>query len=107
MLNFGKYLKGIEFTLNKLLKNKHFKYGAPFFSFVLIGSFILQQCQTVRYEFRKAQQITKEELEALGYTVPEKQTTLEEHYEKVKHLAHQDWENKRIPRPWEETPQNN
>lgn len=89
-----------------LLNNKHFKYGGPFFTFILVGVVYLRATQSVRYEFKKTSTLTKEELEMVGGKSYKTALTLEEEYEKIKDLEFDDWSNKRGPRMWDETPTN-
>lgn len=58
-----------------------------------------------RYKYRKVSSGTDEELQEM-YAKMKKtsdQITLEEEYEKVKQMDIDSWEQKRGPRPWEES----
>ncbi|KAK6630835.1 hypothetical protein RUM44_003005 [Polyplax serrata] len=75
-------------------------------STILLGIVMLRISQSIRYEFRRVKTLTSEELEyyqSKGINV-NKPVKIEEFYEEIKDLADQEWENVRIPRPWEETP---
>lgn len=55
-----------------------------------------------RYQFSKQKTLTPDEAEKFGIKM--KPRSLESEYEKTKAMNITDWENKRGPRPWEETP---
>lgn len=89
----------------KLLQNKHFKYGVPFLIAVIGGSFGLQFYSQLRYDVYKQRHIitkTQALREAIGAN--KKPTTIEEEYEDYKKNVDIDnWKNIRGPRPWDET----
>jgi len=99
--------------LDKVLRNKHVRYGAPFFTFLFGGAFALKQFRSVRYDVDvnpAAKRFIKPE-EAFGDTLRANNIELRNSYRDVpleadvKELAKLDtenWENKRGPRPWEE-----
>ncbi|XP_041980557.1 cytochrome c oxidase assembly protein COX16 homolog, mitochondrial [Aricia agestis] len=91
-------------TWNKLMKNKAFKFGLPFVTFVIGGSFGLKEWTTIRYQFAKVKGVSKEEAEKMGLH-KERDVTLESTYEEIQKLDIDNWENKRGPRPWEESGQ--
>lgn len=88
--------------MDKLLKNKHFKYGAPFILLIVGGSYGLQFYSQLRYDVQKEQHIvtkTKELQKIIGVTKPK---TIEEEYQEYKETVNIDnWKNIRGPRPWE------
>lgn len=92
--------------LAKFLNNKHVKYGIPFILTIVGGSFIVREFATVRYEFRKVETVSREEL--LGdidkdKLVDPKELTLEAQYKKLEEKkSYEKWENKRIPRPYDD-----
>lgn len=96
--------------LPRLLNNKHFKNGVPFFLFIFGGGFALKEFRTVRYDSqlnpKQKNLITPEE--AFGdksdkFEVRQSKATLEEDLEILDQKVDLDnWENKRGPRPWEE-----
>ncbi|KAM7361104.1 cytochrome c oxidase assembly protein COX16 homolog l(3)neo43 [Cochliomyia hominivorax] len=90
--------------INKLKRNKSFKYGVPFLILMVGGSFGLQEFTRIRYQFSKQQTVTPEEMEEFGISMkkPEEVTIDKVYNETIKTLNIDDWENKRGPRPWEE-----
>lgn len=87
-------------TLSNILRNKHFKRGVPFLFLVLASSFGVKWFASLRYEFRKNETLTPENLARLG--IQKKKVSLEEIYEEMKKVDNDSWENVRVPRPWEE-----
>lgn len=86
----------------RLIKNKHFKYSVPFFTFIVGGSFYLREFTSMRYKYSSIERVNpKEELKKRGISVrPTEETTLEKTYERFKESTDIDhWENQRIPRP--------
>ncbi|XP_055306288.1 cytochrome c oxidase assembly protein COX16 homolog, mitochondrial [Sitodiplosis mosellana] len=83
-------------------KNHLLSYGLPFISVVVLGPFLLRYFGEVRYKYRKVKQVPEEELKSMGFK-PTEQITLEDEYKKVKEMDIENWEQKRGPRPWEET----
>lgn len=70
------------------------------------GSFGLREWTQIRYQFSKVKGVSKEEAERMGLHKAKK-VTLEDTFEEIKKLDIDNWENKRGPRPWEQTePQN-
>lgn len=88
---------------DKIKNNKHFKYGLPFLIVVVGGSFVLKLYTKLRFEIKDERIVvtkTKEIQKLTGVQIKPK--SLEEEYEdymKTQNLD--DWQNKRIPRPWE------
>lgn len=58
-----------------------------------------------RYKYRKVSQANEDDLQAMGFNMvkTEKEITLESEYEKIKEMDIEHWEQKRGPRPWEES----
>lgn len=57
-----------------------------------------------RYDFSKQKTLTPDEAAKFGIQMkPKEEVSLENVYEQTKELNITDWENKRGPRPWEET----
>lgn len=91
--------------LKAIFDNRHVKYGIPFVATIVIGSFVVREFATVRYEFRKVQSIPREKFfEGMeDKLVDEKELTIEEIYKKMEaKKAWENWDNKRIPRPYDE-----
>merc|ERR1712079_988769 len=75
----------------KLLQNRHLKYGVPFIGLLVGSSFALTNVTSFRYEFRKTKGLSADDLENLY------EEYMEQNQEKL-----EDYENLRIPRPWED-----
>jgi len=100
---------------HRLNSNRHFRYGVPFLLFVIGGQYALSNFRSVRYDpdlnpkvgkFMSVKEYYAEERVLSGkkpQTVEEKpEKSLEQHLEELEKSNHWgDWENKRIPRPWE------
>jgi cytochrome c oxidase assembly protein subunit 16 len=79
------------------------KYGLPFLTLVVGGSLGLREFTQLRYQFSKKSTVRPEELEKIGVQMRKQgEVTLESEYEKIKGLDIDDWENKRVFRPWEQ-----
>ncbi|XP_018799278.1 PREDICTED: cytochrome c oxidase assembly protein COX16 homolog, mitochondrial [Bactrocera latifrons] len=90
--------------LNVLFKRKSIKYGVPFLILIVGGSFGLEQFARLRYQFSRKQPVNPEDMEKYGVTMKKpEEVTLDKEYERIKSLNIDEWENKRGPRPWEET----
>ncbi|XP_062502315.1 cytochrome c oxidase assembly protein COX16 homolog, mitochondrial-like [Corticium candelabrum] len=88
--------------LQFLRRSKFLKIGFPFLLFVVGGSFGLAEFAAVGVDRKdeKTRTLTSEEVRQLQTG---KQTTLEElHQELQKKLDINEWENVRVPRPWDE-----
>nr|BAN21334.1 conserved hypothetical protein [Riptortus pedestris] len=84
-------------------KRPFFKYGLPFFIFMIGGSFGLKEFTALRFQFSKKEVLRPEDLKHLGITMKKPgEVTLESEYEKIKEMDIDNWENIRGPRPWEE-----
>lgn len=95
--------------------SRHLKYGAPFFLFLLGGTYALREFRTVRYDsdinIKANKYVTLEE--AFGELErktnnrlklkPQKLSLEEELATLEKKVDTDNWENKRGPRPWEGT----
>ncbi|XP_015119894.1 cytochrome c oxidase assembly protein COX16 homolog, mitochondrial [Diachasma alloeum] len=91
----------IKAKILKFLNYRSVKHGLPFVLFIVGGSFGLREFTNVRYEYRATKQV-QDNLESSGIPMKEKhETTLEATYETIKELDTDNWENKRIARPWE------
>ena len=92
----------------RLNANKHFRHGVPFFLFIGCGAFALKEFRTVRYDAnintRANKFLTAEE--AFGDQAKninlKPVRSLEAELELLREQVDIDsWENKRGPRPWE------
>lgn len=98
----------------RIQRNKHFKYGLPFFAFIFGGKYVLQEFRSVRYDpilnpggtkkLIKPEDAFADLKNKKGEKVYQavKQTEEEELKELEDKLDLDNWENKRGPRPWEE-----
>lgn len=83
-------------------KKKFLRYGLPFITMVVVGSFGLREFSEVRYKFRKFMPLTPEEAEKANVKMKKPgEVTLESEYEKVKQMDIDNWQSIRGPRPWE------
>ncbi len=90
-------------SLKNLTKSKNFRYGLPFVSLLVIGSFGLSEFSSIVITKReeKNRMLTAEEALAFQKTV--EKVDVEEEYKKTMEKLDIDvWENKRGPRSWEQ-----
>ncbi|KAG5675126.1 hypothetical protein PVAND_005055 [Polypedilum vanderplanki] len=77
---------------------KLLKYGIPFLTLVIGGSFGLREFTQLRYQFSKKSTVQPNELEKMGIKMKKPgEVTLESEYEKIKKLDIDNWENKQTP----------
>ncbi|KAF5279928.1 hypothetical protein FQA39_LY18192 [Lamprigera yunnana] len=90
--------------LRASFNRRFFKVGIPFFVLVIGGSFYLEQFTKLKFRFGKQQSlIHPDALKKEGIVVKSREeVTLEAQYEKMKKLNLDNWEQIRIPRPWDE-----
>lgn len=100
--------------VNRILNNKHFKNGAPFFLFIFGGAFALKEFRSVRYDpelnpkvnkFVKPEEAFKDLEERTGKKVAfnKSKNSLEEDLDIYdQKVDTENWEQKRGPRAWEE-----
>ncbi|XP_046677849.1 cytochrome c oxidase assembly protein COX16 homolog, mitochondrial [Homalodisca vitripennis] len=94
-----------EFALNikKITKSRFVRFGIPFLTLVVGGSFGLRNFTSLRYEYSNKSMAAREEIIKRGIEMKKQgEVTLEAEYEKVKDLDIDNWTNIRGPRPWEE-----
>ncbi|KYN11899.1 hypothetical protein ALC57_16041, partial [Trachymyrmex cornetzi] len=89
---------------NVMSRSRILQYGLPFLVFVLGGSFGLREFTELRYRYKRTSQYDiHDELEKEGFQMkPSEEITLEKECEKLEKIDLDNWENVRIPRPWEE-----
>nr|CAG4643876.1 EOG090X04DO [Lepidurus arcticus] len=88
--------------LQVLGRKRIVRYGLPFLTLVVGGSFGLQYFTELRYRFRSRQPVTEDEAKQYGIQMKKKEeVNLENVYETIKNVDIEHWENKRGPRPWE------
>lgn len=94
--------------MERFLNQKLVKHSVPFLVFIGIGYMGLNEFADIRYKFSKENMmVCREEATKRGIEMkPPHEVTLESEYEKIKQLNTDDWDNVRIPRPWEEGPSN-
>ena len=98
---------------SRIINNRHFKNGVPFFAFIFGGAYALREFRSVRYDselnpkaskYVKPEEVFKELGKTSGERVQFNKTlnTLEEDLDSYETKVDTDnWENKRGPRPWE------
>lgn len=89
-------------NMDRLLNNRHFKFGLPLVLFIVGSSFGLKYYSQLKYDVQKERHVwskTKELREKIG---PVKEKSLEEEYAELRKTVDIDnWKNIRGPRPWE------
>lgn len=87
-----------------ILKNRFNRLLIPFVILVVGGSIGLREFTQLRYQYSKVESVKlRNELKKEGLLSDKPPKTLEEHYEEtVKNADIDNWENIRIPRPWDE-----
>lgn len=91
-------------SLQRLWRNKFLRVGLPMITFMVIGSFGLAEFTSIRVKKRdeKNRMLTAEE--SLKFMKKKERVDVEEEYEALmQKLDIEHWENKRGPRPWEES----
>ena len=91
---------------SKLKRSKMLLFGVPFISLLVIGSFGLSEFTSITMKRRddKSRMLTAEEMLSFQKTV--EKVDVEEEYKRLSEkLDIQHWENKRGPRPWEDSQQ--
>lgn len=102
MDKFPLYYSKYRAKVLKFSRSKHATFGIPFLIFVVGGSFALKEFAKVRYEFTH---VNPYELPAESRVGKVVNIDPQEEYKKMMSKIDIDnWENKRIPRPWEEDP---
>ncbi|XP_066142049.1 cytochrome c oxidase assembly protein COX16 homolog, mitochondrial [Euwallacea fornicatus] len=82
---------------------KFVRFGLPFLTLMVGGSFGLKEFTQLRYQFRTVSPVTPEYAKKFGIEMKKPgEVTLEKEYEKIKKLDIDNWEQVRGPRPWEE-----
>ena len=89
--------------LRGFTKGRTFRYGVPFVSLLVIGSFGLSEFTSIVVAKREEKNRRLSVEEALEFQKTVKKVDVREEYEKtMEKLDIENWENKRGPRPWEE-----
>lgn len=90
-------------VLAQLRRSKFLRYGLPFISLLVLGSYGLSEFTSIVVKRReeKNRMLTAEEM--LSFQKKVEKVDLEEEYQKTNEkLDIERWENKRGPRPWEQ-----
>ncbi len=86
-----------------LRKSKALKFGLPFVSLLVIGSFGLSEFTAINVKKREEKNRSLTADEALEFQKKVKKVDVEQEYKDLnKKLDIEHWENKRGPRPWED-----
>lgn len=86
------------------MRSRFFRFGVPFLTIVVGGSFLLKQFASVRYTTRKSLMLSPEELEKeTGVKMKKQKVSIESIYEEMRKTDLDTWENIRGPRPWEDS----
>ena len=91
--------------LRNVIQSRHFKFGLPFIGLLVGASFGLTNVTSHRYEFRKTKGLQKEDIEALrekGILKKPEESLEKLHEEYMQKQYSENYENLRIPRPWED-----
>jgi len=93
-------------SFQKLLQNRHLKFGVPFIGLLVGSSFALTSVTSFRYEFRQTKALSQEQVEELKdqgvFKRNPEELTLENLYEEYMEKNEDkldNYENLRIPRP--------
>lgn len=81
-------------------RSSFWRGAIPFLGLMLIGSFGLRHFTSIRYQFRKVTSF-HDEMAREGVEL-QRSKSLEEHYEEYAKEHHDNWQNVRGPRPWED-----
>jgi hypothetical protein len=90
----------------KFWQNRHFKYGLPFITLLLGATYALPLVTSFRYEFRKTKGLSAEDIlklqeKGIIRKNPEHLTLEQLHDEYKDKFNLEDYENLRIPKPWD------
>jgi len=96
-------------SFQRILQNRHLKFGVPFIGLLVGASFALTEVTSFRYEFRKTKRWEEEDVNALKNQGVIKRDPNELTLEKLgveiiekNQDSLENYENLRIPRPWED-----
>ena len=89
--------------LKQATRSKNFRYGLPFISLLVVGSFGLSEFSSIVIAKREERNRMLSAEEALAFQKTVEKVDVEEEYHKtMEKLDIEVWENKRGPRPWEQ-----
>merc|ERR1712086_977704 len=96
-------------SFQRILQNRHLKFGVPVIGMLVGASFALTEVTSFRYEFRKTKRWEEEDVNALKNQGVIKRDPNELTLEKLgveiiekNQDSLENYENLRIPRPWED-----
>ncbi|XP_037074537.1 cytochrome c oxidase assembly protein COX16 homolog, mitochondrial-like [Pollicipes pollicipes] len=90
--------------VRRFFSNRLVRVGGPFVAILVTGSFALKEFSSIRYTYRRQRPIEPAEAEKLGIRMKSRQEVrLDQQYQEVQQADIDSWENKRGPRPWEES----
>ena len=95
----------IDGRLRRFTRSKNFRYGLPFISLLVLGSFGLSEFSSIVVTRREKNNMMLTAEEALDFQKKVKKVNVEDEFKKMQEqLDIENWENIRGPRPWEEPP---
>lgn len=96
-------VSSLLYNVRQIARSRAFRYGMPFVSLLVVGSFGLSEFSSIVIDKReqKNRMLSAEETLAFQKTV-EKVDVEDEYHKTMDKLDIEHWENKRGPRPWEE-----
>ncbi|XP_064622371.1 cytochrome c oxidase assembly protein COX16 homolog, mitochondrial-like [Lineus longissimus] len=89
--------------LRRQTKSRFVRFGLPFLTMIVGGSFGLKYFASLRYEFSRRKMITHEEADQYGVKMKKEKSSIEDTYQKMKEEDIDTWQNVRGPRPWEDS----
>lgn len=91
-------------SLQFIKRNRFLRFGLPMIAFVVLGSFGLSEFTSIRVKKRDEKNRMLSAEETLQFMKKKDKVVVEEEYETImRELDIDHWENKRGPRPWEES----
>lgn len=98
-----KMMSSLFCNLRQIARSKAFRYGLPFVSLLVVGSFGLSEFSSIVIDKREQKNRMLSAEETLSFQKAVDKVDVEEEYQKtMEKLDIEHWENKRGPRPWEE-----
>lgn len=90
-------------SISQLRRSKFLRYGLPFISLLVLGSYGLSEFTSIVVKRREEKNRMLSAEEMLSFQKKPGKIDLEEEYKRTNEkLDIEHWENKRGPRPWEE-----
>ncbi|KAG7207301.1 hypothetical protein KM043_008969 [Ampulex compressa] len=87
-----------------LLGKKQFtRHLLPLLCFTAGGAFTIKEFMEIRFKYKNVSMDVRDQITKQGVKMKKaEEVTLEKEYEKIRQINLEKWENKRIPRPWDE-----